>query len=263
VLNLNEYNTAWAERVLRCLLDSINFSDLNLISENFRFYSCLEQYVPILSGVNCRIVFMLQEDQIENLGYSVFYYSPENNRYFLVVRFKRELFEGKQKFNTPLWRKIIGKHEFLHCISALFCIPDLINNESREEFKKEYAAKMTLDILSPDKIEEVEHKHQGRVMDLFPKPTIFFGDDHFRLSQDKSPLKYQNLYECFLLSIPTFEAFFNDSEMRHLKNMIKDRNLPDAHRFSLSKADSIMKSTQLEKGFIIHRIKEILLSYAV
>jgi hypothetical protein len=261
--NFRGYTTTWAERDLRPLLDLIDFANLNLNTERFCSYNRLAQYVPSLTGVKCRIVFTLQEDKMDNLGYSYFHYSRQNNSYSLVVRFNKHLFEGEQKFNTPLWRKIIGKHEFLHCVSALLCIPDLSDDKIRGASIKEYSTKMTLEILSIAKICEVEHNHHGRAMDAYPEPTIFFSDDHFRLSRDKSPLKYQNLYDRFLLSVSTFEAAFNDSERRNLKKLTRAGDLLAAYNLALSKVDSIVKNTQLEEGFVIRRIKEILIYYTV
>jgi hypothetical protein len=120
-----------------------------------------------------------------------------------------------------------------------------------------------LDILTTKKIKEIKEKHEGRIMDNYLCPTIFFDDDHYRSSLDKSPLKYPNLYDWLLLPKSKFDSCLNYTEKRNLGKFIKENNIPAAHELALTKVEDIMKDTGFEKNFVIRRIKEILLSYVI
>jgi hypothetical protein len=272
--NFHQYTTSWAESTFRPLLDSIDFANLNLLSVPLVIYNKLEQYIPALNGIKCCLVFITNSDSDleDHLGYSMFKFF--DNTYSLIIRLSKDLFKGG-KHDDPMIRNIIGIHEFLHCISALICIPDLTNSKGKmDSFIKEYNTKMMLEILSIEKLEKIRKMNHGQTMGNMPDQyilgnqyffpnSIFFSDDHYRLSSDESPLKYHNLHERLLLPRDKFEKFFNKSELQKIKSMINTNKLTEVYSFAQSKGEKIAHTMHLEIPFVIRRISEILISYAI
>jgi hypothetical protein len=145
----------------------------------------------------------------------------------------------------------------------VFCIPSLNTPEQIDALKKEYAAKMTLEVLTAQAIEQIEKVHSGRAMDNYIKPHLFFDDGHYRLKPDKTKANYHNLYARLLLPIDKFESFFNKGEMRAIKDLIKTNNISSAYGLAFTKIAEIVKTTDFEEVFIVRRTMEILISYAV
>jgi len=262
------FNTTTAENTFRPLLDLINFANLDLLSVPLKSYDKLEQYFPPLKGIKCRLVLIAKENLKNDLGYTLFRFS--GNVYSVVICMSKELFKGGSH-DDPMIRNIVGIHEFLHCISAFFVIPELSNKEKFNNFIREYQTKMMIDILSIDTIKSHNPAIMGNLDDLFFRGdkcfypnSIFFNDDHFRLSLDRTPLKYHNLNERFLLPRDKFEAHFkNKSELHKLKSLISKGKLREAFNTIQDKVIEIADDMHLEYDFVIRRIAEILLSYAL
>ena len=265
--DLDHFNTTGVEKAFRPLLDEIDFPNLDLCSVPIVFYHHLEQYLPLLRGKKCRLVLTAQNNGKNDEAYAIF--SILDDTYTLTICMSKDMFNGSS-YDDPMIRKIIGTHEFLHCISALFSVPVLMNKK-KASFLRECKTKMMFEMLSIDHIKSSHSKNlmgpQNRLFirekDYFYPNTIFFSDDHFRLSLDRAPLKYNNLYERFLLPKDEYETFFDRKELRHLKSLISTSQLPEAYKLAESKVDKIADDMHLEKDFVYRRMTEILLSYAL
>ncbi|MDR2729426.1 MAG: hypothetical protein LBB81_00825 [Treponema sp.] len=264
--NFQQYNTTTVENAFRPLLNEIDFANLDLLNVPLVSYDKLEQYLPLLKGKKCRLV-LVAKDIDDVLGYNML--SLLDNTYSVIICLSKKLFKGGIH-DDPMIRNIVGIHEFLHAISALFVIPQLNDKEKNNAFLKEYQTKMMLDILSIDTIKEHHESILGtrdvlffRDDDCFYPNTIFFKDDHFRLSLDKTPQKYHNLNERFLLPRDKFEAYFNKGELRALKLLITKGKLKEAFTAAQSKIAVITNDMHLEFDFVIRRMAEILISYAL
>jgi hypothetical protein len=128
--------------------------------------------------------------------------------------------------------------------------------------------KLTLEILSVEKIEEITRSHNGQTMARFTSDntpffpdSIFFSDDHFRLSLDKSVLKYHNLYDRFLLSKDQFEACFSQEKIKHIKENAQNNEIIDAYQESLEIKEKLITDLFLDEEYVIRRIAEIVLFY--
>jgi hypothetical protein len=264
------FSTTRVETAFRPLLDEIDFPNLHLGSIHLRVYKNLEQYLPLLNGKKVRLVIAARNTLKNDEAYTVFKDEKDGVIYTIIISLSEDLFNGST-YDDPMIRNIVGIHEFLHCISAFFSIPEL-NNNKRVNFIKECKTKMTLDILadtlSIDKIKSTNKMGSQdelftRADDYFFPNTVFFADDHFRLSLDRTPLKYHNLYERFLLPRESFENYFTKSELRDLKALVGKNSLFNAYMVAQDKINAISENMHLEIDFVARRMKEILLSYSL
>jgi hypothetical protein len=261
-INYQLFDTNRVESDFRPLLDIIDVATLEeRLRDNLPLsYKDIGKYISFVTGIPSRLVIFMKDNLNGFLGYS--YFSHADGIYSFIICLSRELFYG-EKYKSQKYRKIIFTHEYTHFISSVFCIPSLDTPKQIDVFKKEYAAKMTLEALTEQFLEQIEKTHLGGVMDHYTKPHIFFEDSHYRLKPDKTKTNYSSLPARLLLPIDKFESFFNKSEMRTMKNWIKKNNISDAYGRAFTKIAEIAKATDFEEVFIARRIKEILISYIV
>jgi len=255
------------ENAFRPLLDLINFANLDLLSVPLISFNKIEQYLPPLKGIKCRLVLIARDNLGNDLGYTMI--RLDRNIYSVVICLSKELFMGGIH-DDPMIRNIVGIHELLHCISAFFVIPELTDKDKNNAFIKESQTKMLIEILSIDTIKSHHSTIMGTQDDLFFKSnncfypnSVFFNDDHFRLSLDRTPQKYHNLNERFLLPRDKFENYFNKNELQTLKSLISKGKLKDAFTATQKKITMIANDMHLEFDFVIRRMAEILISYAL
>jgi hypothetical protein len=256
------FDTNRVESDFRPLLDII---DVPTLGERLRAdmplsYKNIGKYISFIADIPSRLAICIKDNLNDCLGYSSFGYL--DNSYLFIICLSQKLFDG-EKFSSQKYRRIIVTHEYTHFISSVFCVPSLNTPEQIEALKKEYATKMTLEILTEQAIQQIEKQHAGRTMDNYPKPHIFFDDKHYRLEPDKTKTNYHNLYNRFLLSRDSFEAFFKKSEIKNIKRLMKTNKIPDAHKLAFAKVTQIAQAMDFEDTFIIYRTREILISYVI
>lgn len=197
-------------------------------------------------------------------GYGMLY--PWNKRgkdhYIFPIFLKPSLFPGGQH-DFPKLRKVVGTHEYVHCIASVLNFFDV---ESKEElvFRKRLFDKLALDTISAQAIKEMSKKKPEHLMystTAFKYPqNIVYEDEHYRLEGDTSAINYSKLFKRLLFSNADFERYIG-AELPALKAKVKKDYEKTYQDVLIRYRDKIANEMQLYVDFVTQRIAEIFTSY--
>jgi hypothetical protein len=260
-------STERTEQLFRPFLQTIPFHNPDSTDRDLVFSGIVNDCYSKLGKAQLHL-YVIKRKPAEDgrLGHGLFTVDGDDC-YIFKIYLNPVLFYG-EKYDSPQLRKAVGVHEFVHCVAAAINLPKFKTKAQREEFRTRLLDKLTVDIISTKQIEEIkEKKGEDHLLHRAPlgppqfyPNNLLFDDEHYRLQDDNSPIKYHELYDQFLLSKDAFESFFEKSELENLKKTSK-QDVQSAYRLALRRKDKIAKTFYLYEDIVIRRAAEIIVSY--
>jgi hypothetical protein len=189
----------------------------------------------------------------------------DDDCYVFTIFLDASLFSSG-KYDSPILRKIVGTHEFVHCVSTVRNLSRIKSKNERELLKIKLQNKLAIDILSDQNIGKIiKEQEKNRVRYnveslLYHINKIIYDDEHYRLEDDGIQILYNELYDQLLFSRHDFERFIGENELATLKVSVKS-NVIEAYKYVLRNKDRIAREKCLYDGFVVRRISEIISIY--
>lgn len=257
-----EETTEGTERRFRPFLDRIPFP--HPPAEPLIFNGMINECYPFLGNIKLQVYVIKRDLEDDRLGYGTLTHWDEN-RYVFTIYLSPSLFPGGQ-LDSPKLRKVVGVHEFVHCTTAVMNISKTKSEPERKDFRNKLHNKLSLEIISAQDIEKItrqkgaEHIMHSTAGSRFYPDNINFDDAHYRLEDDFSTIKYNELNDQLLLSRADFERYIGNN-LPTFKASVK-KNAMGAYKQVLRQyKNMIANEMDLYEDFVVRRIAEILNIY--
>jgi len=255
--------TEGTERRFRPFLDKIPFHAPP--ADPLIFNGMINEYYPFLGNKKLQVYVMKRDNAEDRLGFGNLIFWG-NDRCVFNIYLNQILFPGGE-LDSPKLRKLVGVHEFVHCIAAVMNLSKIKSEPEQKDFRDKLLKKLTLDIISAKMINEITGKkgaehiiHRTAGSRYFPD-NILFEDAHYRLEDDFSDIRYDELYDQLLFSRTDFERYIGVKNLPALKKRIK-KNVEEEYKQILKRyKNAIAKEMDLYEDFVVRRIAEIIATY--
>jgi len=260
---LAEKTTERTERRFRPFLEKIPLRDPP--SERLIYSGMISDYYPFLGNKKMQVYVIKRDNADGRLGFGNLTSWGENRSVFNIY-LDNSLFPGGQ-LDSPKLRKLVGVHEYVHCITAVMNLPKINTEPEQKDFKDKLRKKLNLEIISAQMIDKImgkkgpEHIVHRTAGSRYYPDIVLFDDAHYRLDDDFSDIRYDELCDQLLFSKADFERYIGATNLSALKKRIK-KNVAEEYKLILKQyKNTIAKEMDLYEDFVVRRIAEIIATY--
>lgn len=193
----------------RPLLQALKFREL---SKN-RSYTPVQKFRNIHLS-RCVIVTMGDSLPDDTDGYFMFLNDRKRNLFILTIKINDKFFADNM-LKTQSDRKLVGVHEFIHCVAIMLCLSKMADNPNPLLASLEEKVRDKVEMYSQDTFSELLNSVLKDSFKFSSSPTPT--DSHFRIGDEDFKGDYADLYANFLFPYSLFIERLENPLLEYIK----------------------------------------------
>lgn len=194
----------------RPLLQSLNFRELS----KDKVYTPVQKFRNIHLS-RCVIVTMGESLPDDTDGYFMFLNDKKRNLFILTIKINDKFF-ADNILETQSNRKLVGVHEFIHCVAIMLCLSKMADNPNPLLARLEEKIKNKVEMYSQDTFSELLNSVLNDSFKFSSSPTPT--DSHFRIGDEDFRGDYADLYANFLFPYSLFIERLGQPLLEYMKS---------------------------------------------